>query len=83
MEQVEHNNLSLGTVANRCMANPKTSTILIILINTNKFNVWVSQPLLVAKLYDAECDQIEYRARMVQVSNKITNWVATSTSKFS
>ena len=35
-----------------------------IIINTNKYNVWVRQPLLAAKLYDVECDSIEYRATM-------------------
>ena len=30
----------------------------------NRFNVWVRQPLLAAKLYDVECNQLEYRVMM-------------------
>ena len=54
MEQVEHHNLLLAIVDNWCMAIPKARTISIIIINTNKYNVWVRHPLLAAKLYDAE-----------------------------
>ena len=46
------------------MAIPQVRAVPIIIINTNKFNIWVRQPLLAAKLYDAECDKIEYRATM-------------------
>ena len=44
--------------------NPKARAIPIIIINTNRYNVWVRQPLLAAKLYDAECTEMEYRATM-------------------
>ena len=64
VEQVECHNLPLDIVVNWCVAIPKARAILIIIINTNKFNVWVRQPLLAAKLYDAEYVQIEYRATM-------------------
>ena len=43
MEQVEHHNLPLGIVVNQCMATPKAWAIPIIIINTNKYNVWVRQ----------------------------------------
>ena len=36
----------------------------IILINTNKQNIWLSQPLLAAKLYTVEYHQVEHRANM-------------------
>ena len=64
VEQAEHHNLPLGIVINRCMAIPKARSIPVILINTNRYNVWIRQPLLAAKLFDAECDEIEYRANM-------------------
>ena len=35
-----------------------------IIINTNRYNVWVRQPFLAAELYDVECTEIEYRATM-------------------
>ena len=61
MEQAEHHNLPVGIVVNWCMTIPKARAKSIIITNTNKFNVWVRQLLLAAKLYDVECGQIEYR----------------------
>ena len=46
------------------MAIPKARLIPVILINTNRYNVWIRQPLLAAELFDAECNEIEYRANM-------------------
>ena len=71
MEQLENHNLPLDIVVNRCVAILKARAICIILNNTNRFNVWVRQPLLAAGLYDAECDQIEYRAKMDKEGNNI------------
>ena len=71
VEQVEHHNLLLGIVVNWCMAITKARAIPIIIIHTNKYNVWVRQPLLAAELYDAECDQIEYMATMNQEEENI------------
>ena len=64
MEQAEHHNLPLGIVVNWCMATPKARAIPMIIINTNRYNIWVRQPLLTAKLFDAECNEIEYRVTM-------------------
>ena len=61
---MEHHNLPLGIVINWCVEIPKARTIPIININTNRYNVWVKQALLAAKLYDVECDEIEYGATM-------------------
>ena len=71
VEQVEHHNLLLDIVINRCMATLKARSIPVILINTNRYNVWIRQPLLVAKLFDVECDEIEYRVNMSQDDNNI------------
>ena len=35
-----------------------------VIINTNRYNVWLRQPLLAAQLYDVECTEIECRATM-------------------
>ena len=64
VDQVEHHNLLLGIVINWCVAIPKARTIPMIIINTSRYNVWVRQPLLAAKLFDAEYNEIEYRATM-------------------
>ena len=50
----------------------KARTIPVIFINTNRYNVWIRQPLLAAKLFDAECDEIEYRANMNQDGDNIS-----------
>ena len=64
VEQAEHHNLPLGIVINQCVATPKARTIPVIIININRYNIWVRQPLLAAKLYDMECNEIEYRTTM-------------------
>ena len=71
MEQVEHHNLLFGIVVNQCVAFPKARAIPIILVNTNRFNVWVRQPLLAAEFYDAEFNQLEYRSTMDQKGENI------------
>ena len=53
------------------MAIPKARTIPMIIINTNRYNVWVRQPLLAAKLFDVECNETEYRATMDWEGNNI------------
>ena len=72
VEQAEHHNLPLGIVMNQCVAMPKARTILVIIINTNRYNVWIRQPLLAAELFDTECDEIEYRANMNWDGNNIS-----------
>ena len=72
VEQVEHHNLLLGIVINRCMAKPKARSIPVILINTNRYNVWIRQPLLGAKLFNTEYNEIKYRANMSWDDNNIS-----------
>ena len=64
LEQAEHHNLPFGIVIKWCMATQKARTIPMIIINTNRYNVWVRQPLLAAKLFDVEYNEIEYRVTM-------------------
>ena len=72
MQQAEHHNLPPVIVINWCIAIPKARTIPVIIINTNRYNVWIRQPLLAAKLFDVECDEIEYRANMSWEGNNIS-----------
>ena len=72
VEQAEHHNLPIGIVINWCMAIPKARSIPVILINTNRYNVWVRQPLLAAELFNAECNEIEYRANLNQDGDNIS-----------
>ena len=46
------------------MAIPKAIILPVIIINTNRYNVWIGQPLLAAQVFDTECDEIDYRANM-------------------
>ena len=64
VEQAEHHNLPQGIVVNRCVATLKSRSMPVILINTNKQNVWLWQPLLAAELYTAEYHPIEHRVDM-------------------
>ena len=45
VEQVKHYNLSLTIVVNRSIASPKPRAIPVILVNANRQNVWIRQPL--------------------------------------
>ena len=56
---------------NKCVAIQKARSIPVIIINTNRYNVWIRQPLLAAKLFEVECDEIEYRANMNWDGNNI------------
>ena len=62
VEQAEHHNLPQGIVVNRCVATVKSRSVPVILINTNKQNVWLRQPLLATELYTAEYHPIEHWA---------------------
>ena len=41
------------------------------LINTNRYRVWNRQPLLAAKLFNAECNEMEFRANLSWDDNNI------------
>ena len=64
VEQAEHHNLPLGITVNRWVAKVKARSMPIILINTTKWNIWLWQPLLAAKLYTAECHLVKHGATM-------------------
>ena len=64
VDQAEHHNLPLGIIVNRCVAKTKARSVPIILINTNKQNIWLQQPLFATQLYTVEYHQVEHRANM-------------------
>ena len=53
-------------VISHSMAILKARTTPLIIINTNRYNVWVRQALSAAKLYHVGCDEIEYMATTYQ-----------------
>ena len=64
VEQAQHHNLPPGIVINR--------SVPLILVNTNRQNVWIQQPLLAAELFSADqVEEIEHRANMERQGDKI------------
>ena len=48
------NNLPQGISVNHCLAHPKGNIVPVIMINQNKHNVWIQQPLLAAEIFWAQ-----------------------------
>ena len=72
MEQAQHHNLPPGIVINRCVATTKARSVPVILVNTNRQNVWIQQPLLAAELFSADqIVKIEHRANMERQGDNI------------
>ena len=72
MEQAEHHNLPQGIVVNRCVATVKSRSMPVILINTNKQNVWLWQPLMATELYTVEYHPIEHQVD-IEVEGEVAN----------
>ena len=65
MEQAQHHNLPPGIVINRCVATTKARSVPVILVNTNRQNVWIWQPLLATELFSTDqVEEIEHWADM-------------------
>ena len=72
MEQAQHLNLPPGIVINRCVATTKARSVPVILVNTNRQNVWIWQPLLTAELFSTDqVEEIEHRADMERQGDNI------------
>ena len=72
VEQAQHHNLPPGIVVNRCLATTKARSVPVILVNTNRQNVWIWQPLLATELFGTdEVKEIEHRANMEREGDKI------------
>ena len=48
------NNLAQRISVNCCLVHPKVSTVPVIVMNQNNYNVWIQQPLLAAEFYWVE-----------------------------
>ena len=72
VEQAQHHNLPPGIVINRCLATTKARSVPVILVNTNRQNVWIWQPLLAAELFGTDqVEEIEHRANMEREGDNI------------
>ena len=72
VEQAQHHNLPPGIVINRCVAITKARSVPVILVNTNRQNVWIWQPLLAAELFGTnQVEEIEHRANMEREGDNI------------
>ena len=72
MEQAQHHNLPPGIVINRCVATTKARSVPVILVNTNRQNVWIQQPLLATELFSTDqVEEIEHRADMERQGDNI------------
>ena len=72
VEQAQHHNLPPGIVVNRCLATTKARSVPVILVNTNRQNVWIRQPLLATELFGTDqVKEIEHRANMEREGDKI------------
>ena len=72
VEQAQHHNLPPGIVINRCVATTKARSVPVILVNTNRQNVWIWQPLLTAELFGTDqVEEIEHRADMERQGDSI------------
>ena len=72
VEQAQHHNLPPGIVINRCVATTKARSVPVILVNTNRQNVWIWQPLLAAELFGTDqVEEIEHWAKMERQGDNI------------
>ena len=72
MEQAQHHNLPPDIVINRCVATTKAGSVPVILVNNNRQNVWIWQPLLATELFSTDqVEEIEHRADMERQGDNI------------
>ena len=72
VEQAQHHNLPPGIVINRCLDTTKARSVPVILVNTNRQNVWIRQPLLSTELFGTDqVKEIEHRANMEREGDNI------------
>ena len=65
------NNLPQGISVIHCLAHPKGSVVPVIMINQNKHNIWIWQPLLVAEMFWMEHLPWNYGVEFHQEGDKI------------
>ena len=65
VEMRSQNNLPMGVVVNRIIITPRRSKqVPVVLMNTNSYNGWIRQPLLVADLVEVEHYPWDYQPSM-------------------
>ena len=67
------NNLPMGILVNSTIITPKKSKCVpIVLMNTNSYNVWIRQPLLVADLVEIDHCPWDYQSSMSCDGDEVT-----------
>ena len=67
VEAMDNNNLPCGININHTYVNPtKSRQVLVILLNTNSYNMWIHQPLYAATIWDVELKDWEYKPIMTK-----------------
>ena len=74
----------MGVVVNRTMVTPnKSKHVLVLLMNTNSYNVWIQQPLLAANVVEAEHCPWDYQSFLSCNGNEVkVTFHPTPTPKF-
>ena len=62
VELAVYSNLPSGVVVNYSYVTPKAGQVALILINTTSRNIWISQPLLTAEIFDVELHPWQYKS---------------------
>ena len=61
VETMDDDNLPCGVSVNHTYVNPtKAKQVLVILLNTNSYNIWIRQPLYAATIWDVYLKDWEY-----------------------
>ena len=72
VESCDSSNLPMGVVVNRTMVTPnKSKYVLVLLMNTNSYNVWIPQPLLAANVVEAEHCPWDYQSFLSCDGNEV------------
>ena len=72
VESCDGSNLPMGVVVNRTMVTPnKSKHVLVLLMNTNSYNVWIQQPLLAANVVEAEHCLWDYQSFLSCDGNEV------------
>ena len=73
VKATDDDNLPCGVSVNHTYVNPtKSKQVSVILLNTNTYNVWISQPLYTATIWDVELKDWEYEPIMTKDKNSDT-----------
>ena len=68
-----NNNLPVGVVVNKTIVTPnKSKCILVILMNTNSYNIWICQSLLAADMVEADHCPWDYQSSFSCEFNEVT-----------